>query len=885
MMMHHLHIFLSSPGDVSRERQLAREVIDRIQSESAYKDRLKLEVVAWDKAGAGTPMPAHMEPQVAINQGLKKPSECDIVIVIFWARMGTPLSEKYLKLDGSRYRSGTEYEYLDALDAAKKSNKPDTLVYRRKKPPDVNLEDPEHDEKKNQWNLVKKFFADFRNPDGSFRSFYKEYHEPADFKESLDQDLRELITRYLNALPIDKFEIAATASEAFRVESPFPGLRAFTSEEENIFFGRSREVDGLIKRLDNPECRFIAVVGASGSGKSSLVAAGLLPALKNNAIHGSGDWVWRRFMPSDGGENPFMALANAFKLTLERHGIRPLDMAAELENDTGSFNKFLAMALENKPDWAELLLFIDQFEELFAPAGKKYQSPFVDLLDRTAKTPRVRTVVTMRADFYHRCLEWSVLDALIKEGQYTLLAPRTGALHEMITRPAERARARFEEGLLERILDDTGTEPGALALMAYALSELWEATKGTDRVLTHVAYDSFNGVAGAIGKRAEETFKKTLRTHKVNEDDLQASLGRVFRELIEVDERGVATRRRAFLSQLTYGSMAEALVNALTDARLLVASHDEAKQPMREVAHEAIFANWPRLSRWIEKHASEIRLCRRLTRAALEWKEAGAPRLKHLPDRATLKQYRRVLPTCSLGDNSDVVRRFLDVARMRPIVISGIVTLVMIILIIPIGILGKAILLRSPEINWKIFSIWTLSKLGQYDGPPMMQITGGPFEMGDSDCAADDKRDTCPQQSVTIQSFWIGKYEVTFDEYSAFVLDNYIFTAPQDEGWGRGSKPVINVSWEEAKAYAGWLSKVTGKPFRLPTESEWEYAARANRAMLYWWGDNVKEGGKAWANCSNCGSELDGICTADGGLLSVKRLWCSRHARQCLGVG
>jgi hypothetical protein len=108
--MKHLHIFLASPGDVSRERQLVREVIDRIQSERAYRDRLKLELVAWDKPGAGTAMPGQMEPQEAIHRGLKKPSECDIVIVIFGARMGTPLSEKYPKPDGCRYRSGTEYE-------------------------------------------------------------------------------------------------------------------------------------------------------------------------------------------------------------------------------------------------------------------------------------------------------------------------------------------------------------------------------------------------------------------------------------------------------------------------------------------------------------------------------------------------------------------------------------------------------------------------------------------------------------------------------------------------------------------------------------------------------------------------------------------------------
>ena len=113
--MHHLHIFLSSPGDVSRERQLAREVIDQLESERAYKDRLKLEVVAWDKPGVDTAMPAQLEPQEAINEGLKNPSECNLIIVIYWSRMGTPLSEKYRKPGGSRYRSGTEYEFIDAM--------------------------------------------------------------------------------------------------------------------------------------------------------------------------------------------------------------------------------------------------------------------------------------------------------------------------------------------------------------------------------------------------------------------------------------------------------------------------------------------------------------------------------------------------------------------------------------------------------------------------------------------------------------------------------------------------------------------------------------------------------------------------------------------------
>ena len=144
--------------------------------------------------------------------------------------------------------------------------------------------------------------------------------------------------------------------------------------------------------------------------------------------------------------------------------------------------------------------------------------------------------------------------------------------------------------------------------------------------------------------------------------------------------------------------------------------------------------------------------------------------------------------------------------------------------------------------------------------------------MGSSECADVDpayrKYEGCDQHPVTVRSFWIGKYEVTFDEYLAFVLDNRDFKPPPDQGWGRGSRPVINVNWEEAQAYAAWLSKVTGKAFRLPTEAEWEYAARANSTKHYWWGDDVNEGGKVWANCANCGSEWDNQKTAPVGSFS-----------------
>jgi len=825
--MHHLHFFLSSPDDVSRERQLAREVINRLQSERAYRDQLKLEVVAWDKPGAGTRMPAHLEPQEAINRRLKKPSDCDVVIVVFWARMGTPLSDNYRKPDGDCYGSGTEYEFLDGLNAAKNSGGiPEVLVYRRKQAPSVKLDDPELDDKKNQWNLVKEFFAQYRNPDGSYQNFFKEYEEPADFKELLDQDLRDFITSYLEKRLLEKKESSVPTEEPIWEPSraPFPGLRAFTSDEAPIFFGREREADKLIEELSESDRRFIAVVGASGSGKSSLVAAGLLPALDSNAIYGSNDWIWVRFTPAELGDNPFMALANCFKSIIAGHGCQPRDLAKELETNPSVSHDIVKMALGGKPKWAEVLLFIDQFEELFTLVDVKYQRGFVDILTLAAKSERIRTIVTMRADFYHRCLDWPVLGELFTEGHVPLLAPKTGALYKMITLPAEQAGLQFEGGLPERILDDTGTEPGALALMAFTLNELWQLAKENGRVLSHNAYERFNGVHGAIGKTAEDTFKIL----EGENDALEDALARIFRELIEVDERGVATPRRARLSQVADESDTEVLVNALTDARLLVTNRGKDEEPTVEVAHEAIFTNWQRLGKWIETQTEDLRMLRQVRLAAAEWDKQ---------DRAThfLWPHERLLLVSQMVKRLRPNLNTLEVDFIRP----------------ESERLLEEIDHAATTHQQRVKMGDRLAEIGdarpgvglREDGLPDIawcQVQGGKIIL------------SWKAESFTAcsNSFHIGKYPVTWVQYRSFVeaKDGY-----RKKKWWKGlakrdkkpgeqnrkldNHPAENVSWYDAMAFCRWLTKRMDNEIRLPTEWEWQQAATGGiQAKYYPWG-------------------------------------------------
>lgn len=230
-----LRVFLASPGDVSNERSLAREVLGQLPYDPLLRGKVEFEIVAWDQPGAGVPMLATMTPQAAIAAGLPKPSECDIVVVIFWSRMGTPLPDDYeRKPDGTPYLSGTEWECLDAIRAAEAGGRPAVLVYRRTEKCLLDQDDPEYEEKRTQYQRVKSFFAAFRNADGSIRRGCNDYAAPDDFRKQLDQHLRDIVAKGLESLPAS----APVSPLPLWQGSPFPGLRAFTPADAPIFFGR-----------------------------------------------------------------------------------------------------------------------------------------------------------------------------------------------------------------------------------------------------------------------------------------------------------------------------------------------------------------------------------------------------------------------------------------------------------------------------------------------------------------------------------------------------------------------------------------------------------------------------------------------------------------------
>ncbi len=198
-----ISIFLSSPGYILQERQIAVKVINRLTSSPLLRDKIKLEIISWDQPGTSIPLLASISPQEAINQGMKLPSECDIVIVILWSRLGTPLTKSsFNKSDGSPYLSGTEWEFLNAQEKARQTGRPLILLYRRTEKVLLDPDATDFEEKTKQRKLVNEFFKSLSNPDGSIQYGYSSYTTPTEFENLLEQNITALVARFIDNQPL-----------------------------------------------------------------------------------------------------------------------------------------------------------------------------------------------------------------------------------------------------------------------------------------------------------------------------------------------------------------------------------------------------------------------------------------------------------------------------------------------------------------------------------------------------------------------------------------------------------------------------------------------------------------------------------------------------------
>lgn len=440
-----------------------------------------------------------------------------------------------------------------------------------------------------------------------------------------DPDKRyQSVQQMVQALDEVIVPLGGVPSVLFDLDEPLPegtqpcyrGLQAFEEQHAHLYYGREALVRQLLLRMEMmlddslPDSlqigRFLAVLGASGSGKSSLIRAGLIPKLRAGELEGSGDWHIRLLKP---GQRPLTALATTLRTLITDRSLTTELLAVDLWKDGRSLSRIFD---ENRPQ-QRLILVIDQFEEIFTLChDERERRKFIEnlLYAATVSSGPVLVLLTMRADFYHHCAAYRDLANRIANQQILVGAMNEMELRQAIVQPAQQIGLRFEPGLVIKILDDVAQQPGALPLLQHALLELWERRQG--RLLTLRAYLASGGVQGAIAKRADDIYGQFSEAE-------QTAVRRIMLRLTEPGEKGSkATSRRAvpteFFGTETDDLAVRHVLRTLAEARLVTLGDESV-----EVAHEALIRSWPALQEWLAEDQEGLRIHRHLSDAAQSW--------------------------------------------------------------------------------------------------------------------------------------------------------------------------------------------------------------------------------------------------------------------------
>jgi WD40 repeat protein len=411
-------------------------------------------------------------------------------------------------------------------------------------------------------------------------------------------------------------------------QCPYVGLVTFQEDDATFFFGRDALVGEMLSKVEHST--FLAVLGPSGSGKSSVVRAGLIPTLKRGGLPGSDQWFY--LPPLKPSARPLNALAAT--LTIEQEGklgdIVPIRKALSQSNDS---LLLIADGLRVRHNSARIVLVIDQAEELwtFIPTEPTARMAFIreqqqlfinNVLTAACVTDNsILVILTMRADFLHRAIEHHDLARLIGDHDVMVSPLLTNELRDAIERPAKLAGTDFEPGLVDKLVEQTLDQPGALPLLEYTLLELWKDRRA-DGKLTWESYKRIGGVEGGLARRADSILTQQYTLEQ------QAELRSILLRLIQPGEGTVDTRRRARIDDLVPVSgsveVVHTLLKPLVEERLVTTGYDAASDDeMVELSHEALIHAWPTLSTWIAEARDNLRFRIRLEEVVKEWQVNG----------------------------------------------------------------------------------------------------------------------------------------------------------------------------------------------------------------------------------------------------------------------
>ena len=672
-----------------------------------------------------------------------------------------------------------------------------------------------------------------------------------DFRNGLDDAYEfQRFCLAIQGLPLETAHDAH--QEAMARECPYRGLQFFREEDAAFFFGRAAAVNSLLDKLR--QSNFVALIGASGAGKSSVVRAGVLPKLRKQTHN---PWEVATMFP---GEKPLRNLMEALLPILEP-GIDAQTFSTRIDETeqawlSGKWRipEMIAQILAKQPH-SRLLLVVDQWEELYAAdtsaeaAGLADPARiFVDGLLDACQSSKLHVIMTVRGDFMGQVIAYRRLADALSNAQVNLSAMTTEELREVISEPAKRRNANLEPALVDQLLTDVRDAPGNLPLLEFVLERLWHDTMQRDqRVLSLQSYRAMNGLKGALAQKADETY------HSLASDQDRQALRGLLLSLVKCVTVGVYTRHRVYRRDLGKYS---GLIDQLTKARLLVRSRDETGNDTVEVAHEALIRDWPKLRDWLKDESEFLLWLDRLRRMSDEFDHTRHTSdlldgLKLQDAKNKMKSHAGLLTPHDVQYIKTSNRHsHMKILRRVAVLLAPTTALVFFLWAanqeLPVNVAGRILAAQHfhylPEPEMVLI-------------PPEGECQNAvcSFNMGSDreDTAADDNEK--PMHTVKLNNaFKLAKYELTFDEYQVFAYlqaksgnctvsdnprDNYPLPKPADSNFGYGKHPAINVSWRDAQCYIHWLNDMTGKHYRLPTEAEWEFAIRAGSSDAYYWGE------------------------------------------------
>lgn len=682
---------------------------------------------------------------------------------------------------------------------------------------------------------------------------------------------------------------------------PYIGLDAFDAKRANLFFGRRQETlealacvgdqtgtsPDIVRSAAGKYVRWLQVEGNSGAGKSSLVHAGVLPMIEGGALWASTGYEhWRVLGSMTPGSDPVYRLADILEQSLHDDAAQR-DLTARRRRLIEDESHLAALLRSYRKPETAYLLVVDQFEEAFTLSDPDSRRQFDALIAHAlgdADCPFF-LITTVRADFLEQFDRLPQLQRHYNRGckRYFLPPISEQGLREAIEQPARLAGLDVRE-VLAVILEDARAEPGALPLVENALYCLWSQRVG--RSLSAEQYGASNGIAGMLADQAD-----ALLAHVEEEvprgrhDALELLLA-----LTRAGEGGRHSRRRLSRQEAVTiagagnSGRGERIVGRLSGERgkdegtgsrrvgagplRLITVTTEAGQPQVDLIHETLVRArgwgvdgkprpyWPTLYEYVEANRDRDIRRQQLTLASDTWDHAhGLSRFLQLAYLDVFK-YRglRVLPDSPEG-------RYLRASKAALLAVTAFV-------LVLASVVAEAFYwTRVNDLPVEAMVTLERFRLGYEPVPEMEKIPPGTVMLGEHDAAfiaslPESRRQFfgIPGRAATLDKpFAMGIYEVTYDEFDFYVWDRQRARAtdvkyPATAKGGRGRQPVVQVTWAEASRYAIWLGGRQNTECRLPTETEWEHAARAGTSSAFWWGDRPEPNR---ANCFQCGGQAD----------------------------